>query len=249
MASETELKAEANRLFIGAGCNRVVNNVSWGACDLVSFGAQNAVAIFSPKTAQILTTLPGHKASVNSTHWLPSAKFAFKAKSLDIHYLLSGDADGVIIMWEYNLVESKWRYVLQVSEAHKKGVTCITAFMVSGKSAIAASTSSDGKVNLWEVVILSSNEGLCKLSSLQSLPVGSKPMVALSLAELPGTPGHFVLAMAGLDNKIHLYCGERSGKVCIVLVFYFISSFCWQNFPLLLNWSFACSSTPVCSCL
>ncbi|KAG9132132.1 hypothetical protein Leryth_025335 [Lithospermum erythrorhizon] len=212
MASETELKAEANRLFIGAGCNRVVNNVSWGACDLVSFGAQNAVAIFSPKTAQILTTLPGHKASVNSTHWLPSAKFAFKAKSLDIHYLLSGDADGVIIMWEYNLVESKWRYVLQVSEAHKKGVTCITAFMVSGKSAIAASTSSDGKVNLWEVVILSSNEGLCKLSSLQSLPVGSKPMVALSLAELPGTPGHFVLAMAGLDNKIHLYCGERSGK-------------------------------------
>ncbi|CAN6890950.1 unnamed protein product, partial [Brassica oleracea var. botrytis] len=60
------------------GCNRVVNNNSWGASGLVSFGAQNAVAIFCPKTAQILTTLPGHKASVNCTHWLPSSKFAFK---------------------------------------------------------------------------------------------------------------------------------------------------------------------------
>jgi hypothetical protein len=41
--------AEARRVFIGAGCNRVVNNVSWGACDLVAFGAHNAVAIFCPK--------------------------------------------------------------------------------------------------------------------------------------------------------------------------------------------------------
>ena len=30
------------------------------------------------QTAHILTTLPGHKASVNCTHWLPSSKFAFK---------------------------------------------------------------------------------------------------------------------------------------------------------------------------
>lgn len=113
---------EVKRVFIGAGCNRIVNNVSWGASDLVAFGAQNAVAIFCPKVssfsgftphfcshffpslffplelspfflinfslivclnfglkaAQILTTLPGHKAVVNCTQWLPSAKFAFK---------------------------------------------------------------------------------------------------------------------------------------------------------------------------
>lgn len=40
---------EVKRVFIGAGCNRIVNNVSWGACGLVSFGAQNAVAIYCPK--------------------------------------------------------------------------------------------------------------------------------------------------------------------------------------------------------
>lgn len=102
--------AEVKRVFIGAGCNRIVNNVSWGASGLVSFGAHNAVAIFCPKvtpfplsstslvtlfsdpfklhfcfsfssilqSAQILTTLPGHKAVVNCTHWLPTSKFLFK---------------------------------------------------------------------------------------------------------------------------------------------------------------------------
>lgn len=42
-------EVEVKRVFIGAGCNRVVNNVSWGASGLVAFGAQNAVAIFCPK--------------------------------------------------------------------------------------------------------------------------------------------------------------------------------------------------------
>lgn len=60
---------------------------------------------------------------------------------------------------------------------------------------------------------------------MESLSIGSKPMVALSLAELPGTPGHLVLAMAGLDNKIHLYCGKRSGKVSVVTVLLLFSIF------------------------
>lgn len=52
-----------------------------------------------------------------------------------------------------------------------------------------------------------------KLSCSDSLFVGPKPMVALSLAELPGNSKQLVLAMGGLDSKIHLYCGERNGKV------------------------------------
>lgn len=66
------------RKFIGAGCNKIVNNLSWGASGLLAFGVQNGVAVFCPDRAQILTTLPGHKAVVNCTHWLPSNKFAFK---------------------------------------------------------------------------------------------------------------------------------------------------------------------------
>lgn len=200
------------RVFIGAGCNRVFNNVSWGACDLVAFGAQNAVSIFCPKTAQILTTLPGHKAAVNCTHWLPSNKFPLEAKRLEQHYLLSGDADGVIILWEFSVPDRKWRHVLQVPQIHKKGVTCISGIMLSQMDAMFASTSSDGAVNVWEVILPSSAGGDCIVSCLESLFVGSKPMVALSLAKLPGNTGHIVLAMGGLDNKVHLYSGERTGK-------------------------------------
>ncbi|XP_009356223.2 elongator complex protein 2 [Pyrus x bretschneideri] len=199
-------------VFIGAGCNRIVNNVSWGACDLVAFGAQNAVAIFNPKTAQIWTTLPGHKAAVNCTHWLPSNKFAYRAKHLDRHYLLSGDASGAIILWEFSVLEGKWGYVQQLPQLHKKGVTCITGIMVSQTEAIFASTSSDSTVYIWEVVFPSSSGGDCELLHLDSLSVGTKPMVALSLSELPGSTGHLILAMGGLDNKIHLYSGERRGK-------------------------------------
>lgn len=203
---------EVKRAFIGAGCNRIVNNVSYGASDFAAFGSQNAVAIFCPKSAQILTTLPGHKASVNCTHWLPSAKFAFKAKHFERHYLLSGDAEGAIILWELSVLEGKWRHVLQVPESHKKGVTCISAIMVSETEAIFASTSSDGTTYIWEVAFPSTSGGECKLSCLNSISVGSKPMVALSLAELPGSNGRIVLAMGGLDSKIHLYCGERTGQ-------------------------------------
>lgn len=70
--------------------------------------------------------------------------------------------------------------------------------------------------------------GDCKVSCLDSFSVGSKSMVALSLAELPGNSGQIVLAMGGLDNKIHLYCGGRTGKV-----YYFHP----HNF-ILLTWTF-----------
>ncbi|KAI3453067.1 hypothetical protein Pfo_009730 [Paulownia fortunei] len=206
------MAVEVEKVFIGAGCNRIVNNVSWGACDLLSFGAENAVAIFCPKTAQILTTLPGHKAYVNCTHWLPSSKFAFKATNLERHHLLSGDADGTIFLWEFSLADKKWRNVLQVPEKHKKGVTCISAIMVSRTDAIFASSSSDGTVSVWEVILPSRSGGECKLSCLDSLVVGKKPMVAVSLVELPGNSEHLALAMGGLDNKIHIYSGERTGK-------------------------------------
>ncbi|KAI3733919.1 hypothetical protein L6452_13377 [Arctium lappa] len=202
---------DVERVFIGGGCNRVVNNVSWGACGLISFGSQNAVSIFCPQTAKILTTLPGHKASVNCTHWLPSSKFAFKAAEWEKHYLLSGDAEGVIILWELSLAENKWRYVSQLLQSHKKGITCITAIVVSQTEALFASTSSDCVVNVWKTV-LPSFGGECTITCLDSLSVSLKPLVTLSLAELPGSTTHLILAMGGLDNKIHLYCGEKTGQ-------------------------------------
>ncbi|KMS97309.1 hypothetical protein BVRB_6g156340 [Beta vulgaris subsp. vulgaris] len=206
------MKYEVERGFIGAGCNRIVNNVSWGASNFVAFGAHNAVAIFCPQRAQILTTLPGHKAAVNCTYWLPTSKFAFRAQQLRQHYLLSGDADGTIMLWEISLTDEKWRHVLTLPQPHKKGVTCISGTMFSATEAIFASTSSDGTVNIWEIIMPLTAGGDFELLYLESLSIGSKTMVALALAEFPDNTGHVILAMGGLDNKVHLYSRERSGK-------------------------------------
>ncbi|EPS60505.1 hypothetical protein M569_14298, partial [Genlisea aurea] len=208
---DMDLKVES--VFIGAGCNRIVNNVSWGACGLISFGAQNGVAIFCPKTAQILTTLPGHKSTVNCTHWLPSSKFAFQVNNSANHYLLSGDAEGIIFLWEYVLADMKWRNVLQLPEKHKKGVTCITVLMVSSTMALFASSSSDGAVYLWEVIIPSGPNNECELSLLDSSIICKRPVVALSLTELLGNSNRIALAVGGLDNKIQIYSGERTGQL------------------------------------
>ncbi|XP_020082935.1 elongator complex protein 2 [Ananas comosus] len=200
------------RVFIGAGCNRIVNNVSWSPSGLVAFGAQNAVAIFSPESAQILATLPGHKAVVNCTQWLPTNKDAIKVQDMERHYLLSGSADGVIMIWEIHPKKREWSHMLQVPEMHKRGVTCLTGMMISDVTAIFASTSSDGVVLIWKIVFSSTVGGKCNVSCLDSLSVGSKPMVALSVAALPGNKSHAILAMGGLDLKVHIYFGDQTGK-------------------------------------
>ncbi|ONM02645.1 Elongator complex protein 2 [Zea mays] len=176
---------EARRVFIGAGCNRVVNNVSWGACGLVAFSTQNAVALFSPLRGEIVTTLPGHKAPVNCTLWLPTKKDVLHVRGRETHYLLSGSADGTIMAWKIGSGKGEWFHALQLPGMHKKGITCLAGRMVSDTIAIFASTSSDGIVVIWEMAI--------------------EPTTG-------GQGGYLILAMGGLDHKIHIYCGDKAGK-------------------------------------
>lgn len=66
--------------------------------------------------------------------------------------------------------------------------------------------------------------GDCTVTCLDSFSAGLKPMVTLSLAELPGSTRRLILAMGGLDNKIHLYCGERTGQVRTLIFSYVLAS-------------------------
>lgn len=50
-------KVDVERVFVGSGCNRIVNNVSWGSSGLVSYGSQNAVTIFNPQVTFSLIIL------------------------------------------------------------------------------------------------------------------------------------------------------------------------------------------------
>nr|ATB19569.1 putative ATELP2 [Cupressus duclouxiana] len=205
---------DVHGIFIGAGCNRVVNTVAWGPSGLVAFGAHNAVAIFQPQAARILTTLPGHKDIVNCVEWLPRNKdiYKFDYGPLEEQFLLSGSADGVIMIWAYLPSHNKWRWVLQVPKSHEKGVTCIAGAMLNNLDGLFVSSSSDGTVYVWEVGFPSQSGGDCNLSMLQTIHVGTRTMVSLALAELPGNAADWILAMGGLDNKVHLYVSERKGK-------------------------------------
>lgn len=49
--------------------------------------------------------------------------------------------------------------MLQVSEKHKKCVTCISAIVLSQTDALFASSSSDGVVSIWEIIFPSSAGG------------------------------------------------------------------------------------------
>lgn len=49
--------------------------------------------------------------------------------------------------------------MLQAPQSHNKGVTCITGIMVTKTEALVASTSSDGKVHVWEVLFPSTTGG------------------------------------------------------------------------------------------
>lgn len=51
-------------------------------------------------------------------------------------------------------------------QVHKKGVTCITAIMVSQQEAVFASASSDGTVNVCEVLFPSTRGGEKSISKL-----------------------------------------------------------------------------------
>lgn len=210
-------KLEVENIFISAGCNRVVNAAAWGPANLVAFGAHHAVAIFCAQTAKVVQTLPGHKDLVNCVEWLPRYQLdhedGITAKE---HYLLSGSADGVIILWAVNQSKSKWRKCMQIPNPHEKAVSCIAGVMLSSQEAVFASSSSDCTVHIWNALLPLEVAGECNVTFLQSILIGSRAALTVSLVALPTDVNSIMLAMGGLDNNVRLYCGTREGQFAAV---------------------------------
>jgi hypothetical protein len=59
--------------------------------------------------------------------------------------------------------------------------------------------------------------GVCDISMLQSINVGTKVMVAATLSSLPGSSTSFLMAVGGLDQQVHLYVGGLTGQVLFQL--------------------------------
>ena len=83
--------------YVSVGCNRSVHGADWNHEDapgggLVAYGAHMAVAVYDPTGARVLRTLPGHDAPVTVVRWIPDSHAPGR-------WLVSGDADGVVILW------------------------------------------------------------------------------------------------------------------------------------------------------
>ncbi|KAI5064155.1 hypothetical protein GOP47_0020825 [Adiantum capillus-veneris] len=206
-------RMEVYASFVSCGCNRCVNAAAWGPSNLVAFAAHNAVAIFSPQRAEIVWTLPGHKDLVNCVEWLPKYHLNLEdGLKSEAHYLLSGSADGIIILWAYHPMKNKWRSVQQLPNSHLKAVSCLAGLMLSPCEALFSSCSSDCTVRVWRATLPSEVGGECKLSFLQCIATGSRAVVAVSLALLPDSASGVLLAMGGLDNNIHLHSAMQDGQ-------------------------------------
>lgn len=61
--------------------------------------------------------------------------------------------------------------------------------------------------------------GVCEITLLQTIDVGTKVMVSVTLSSLPGSSTSYVMAMGGLDSQVHLYVGTATGQVRTSFVF------------------------------
>lgn len=59
--------------------------------------------------------------------------------------------------------------------------------------------------------------GACEVTLLQSINVGTKVMVAVTLSSLPGSSTSYLMAVGGLDSQVHLYVGGVTGQVLSLL--------------------------------
>lgn len=198
--------------FIGVGCNRVVGAIAWGPCNLVAFAAHHSVAVFDPKLARVLTTLQGHKDLVNCVEWIPKHGIGNSGETGAEKFLLSGGADGGIFVWAYLPSENEWRVAKEVPGAHDKAVTCIAGCQLSANETLVASTSSDGTVRVWHASVPKQAGGACEFTMLQSISVGTKVMVAVTLSPLPSSSSSYLIAVGGLDNHVYLYVGCTTGQ-------------------------------------
>jgi hypothetical protein len=69
--------------------------------------------------------------------------------------------------------------------------------------------------------------GACDITMLQSINVGTKVMVAVTLTCLPGSSDTYLMAMAGLDNQVHLYVGALTGQVSYIALLWALIIVIW----------------------
>ncbi|KAI1618048.1 elongator complex protein 2 [Exophiala viscosa] len=178
------------------GGNKNSAAADWSvASGLVSFGADQNVAIWSPLNGSgrgLSSLLSGHNAKVTAVKFLSTSD-----EPATSEVLVTGAADGEIRLWETG---ERWKCVDKAT-AHDGSVNTIA---VLSQSSVFATGGADAEIRLWRV-----DNG--KLQALSSLTLKPKFMpLALALGPFSGTADNdsAFLVVGGTRNDIQVYSIE-----------------------------------------
>ncbi|CEP19370.1 hypothetical protein [Parasitella parasitica] len=196
--------------YIAIGCNRTAHAACWGNGELVAFGADTLVALYSPldrNSRGIQETLPGHTGRVICLMFIERGH---EADIKDVA-LVSGSADNTAKIWKVN-ADGKWinSATLSGHTGAVETIACMRAHSIEeGETDTIITGSSDGTIRVWErrVIDDSRDEVVCQ----QIINNGNKYPMSLALSYLPGskTP---VFASGHTDKLISIYIYQAESK-------------------------------------
>lgn len=210
--------------YSSSGCNRCVGNLIWDIDDVLIFGSHHAVVVYDTTASKVVTTMLGHKDVVTSVAYVPRGGWD-NDPNKDTHWIVSGSADGCIVVWELFLSVSRrrqqelaqapmWR-VFQMLEGHHGGpLTCISVEKYrKGKdgaaSCVMVSSAGDG-----DVVVCQALEG--RFVEVQRLSFGTKLVHCTAVGFLE-VHNSLLLGLGLIDGAVKMYVSEVGQNVSFSL--------------------------------
>uniref|UniRef100_A0A6A7G1A1 Elongator complex protein 2 n=1 Tax=Hirondellea gigas TaxID=1518452 RepID=A0A6A7G1A1_9CRUS len=191
--------ADVHPRHASVNCNRKPAALSWvnHESGIIAFGAHSSVAICDSHCQKVISVLRCCGGRINAVSWISPQN---SGPNLE---LISGTSENEIIIWSFNSSSLKYRQTAVLTD-HSASITSITSYRLRNGAVIMASTSCDGTVKIWR---RENQDNEWKL--IQSLEFGRFSMECASLSGFQVSDSLkdeiVILAVGGLDHKIHLF--------------------------------------------
>lgn len=188
--------------YVSCSCNCITDCADWGRNGLICFGTCNAIAIYDPcnQTGQIIHTLHKHTDQVTKVHWIKPRNTTQESE------LLSGSADGTVIIWSKINHSYQCTSVLNINEKVIAADSLqLTDNISLNKQVFAELLICTGSIKNGLKIWLRKKNADTKV--IQTIVFGRKLLMCCRLAYLPNTK-HPLLAIALHDASISLYANR-----------------------------------------
>ncbi len=183
--------------YLSAGGNRHSAAADWSrSLDIVAYGADQNVALWAPNNQDqkgIFALLRGHNAKVNAVRFLNS----FRGDGLDGRLLLSGDADGDLLVQQSLEDGQSWARLCKI-KAHDGAVNCIAS--LEGGNLIVTG-GADSHIKLWWF----DGSDLTLLTTIVTKPRFLPLSLEIGKLDADSPAGGAFIAAAGTRNDVYVY--------------------------------------------